>query len=776
MKRFLLALLVSFWTLLPAIGAAQTTTPNRGLAIPPGAIPGSWGADYNNNFIELDLSKIPRVTNATKPAKPEPNEVVVVTDALNNTTCTTGGGSSNNTCQWTGSTWVIIGGGGGGGGGGGFDAISSGTNSSAKMVVGSGASLATSGSGTIAATTATSVPVAGIVGVLTDAQIPNLNILSTGLTANRCVETDSSGNLSVTAGACGVGGGGGGSGTVTSVGFSAPTQFSVAGSPVTLSGTLALSWNVQTANQILSGPTTGAAAAPTFRTLVAADIPALSYQPVDAELTCLATTASAANKVPYYTGPGTCTTADYTALARSIDALTTLTNHGVLLGQGALAPVATGAGTAGQVLTSGGAAADPTFQSLSAASIAFTPTGTISSPTVAGAIAEVAIEAQPAAPGLTNFAGIACTGGIYATAVNTYGCRTPTSTNTAVLTITNADGIAGAPAYAITNPFIDGSSHFAIDAGSTDLYIACPASISSMATPAYIRGSYAILWPNTANTGPAQVNFCSLGARDIVKLVGGAGTALVTGDINVGQPLLMVYDAPNSRYQVLSTLGSVPTASAPGSTNQVPYNVGGVLTASTGLSFDPATNRLTVTGGVTAGDCTTNCTTQNETATGLNVANWAISGAVTYDIAGTTGTKTSGDATKFDAQGRIIRAGTANKLIQFMIGAENGAALVDADDQPSIFYNHYGQGITINDIWCETDAGTSTINLQRDDGSPANILTSNLVCSTTGVSSSTFSGTENQIASTNRIDFLMVTAATSGTPKRVSVSIRYTLD
>lgn len=40
----------------------------------------------------------------------------------------------------------------------------------------------------------------------------------------------------------------------------------------------------------------------------------------------------------------------------------TLTNHGVLLGQGTSAVAATGAGTAGHVLTSNGASADPTFQ------------------------------------------------------------------------------------------------------------------------------------------------------------------------------------------------------------------------------------------------------------------------------------------------------------------------------------------------------------------------------------------------------------------------------
>lgn len=66
-------------------------------------------------------------------------------------------------------------------------------------------------------------------------------------------------------------------GTVTSVGLSAPAQFSVGGSPVVGAGTLALSWVNQAANIVLAGPTGGGAAAPTFRSLVAADIPALSY-------------------------------------------------------------------------------------------------------------------------------------------------------------------------------------------------------------------------------------------------------------------------------------------------------------------------------------------------------------------------------------------------------------------------------------------------------------------------------------------------------------------
>ncbi len=64
-------------------------------------------------------------------------------------------------------------------------------------------------------------------------------------------------------------------GSVTSVGLTMPTHFSVTGSPVTTSGTLTASWNNQTANRILAGPASGSATSPTFRSLVAADIPNL---------------------------------------------------------------------------------------------------------------------------------------------------------------------------------------------------------------------------------------------------------------------------------------------------------------------------------------------------------------------------------------------------------------------------------------------------------------------------------------------------------------------
>lgn len=69
-----------------------------------------------------------------------------------------------------------------------------------------------------------------------------------------------------------------GSGTVTSVAASVPAEFSIAGSPVTTIGTLAITKANQAANLVWAGPASGAAAQPAFRALVAADIPA---QPFD---------------------------------------------------------------------------------------------------------------------------------------------------------------------------------------------------------------------------------------------------------------------------------------------------------------------------------------------------------------------------------------------------------------------------------------------------------------------------------------------------------------
>ena len=65
-----------------------------------------------------------------------------------------------------------------------------------------------------------------------------------------------------------------GGGSVTSVALTVPAEFSVSGSPVTAAGTLAISKVNQNANLVYAGPSSGSAAAPAFRAMVTADLPA----------------------------------------------------------------------------------------------------------------------------------------------------------------------------------------------------------------------------------------------------------------------------------------------------------------------------------------------------------------------------------------------------------------------------------------------------------------------------------------------------------------------
>ena len=64
-------------------------------------------------------------------------------------------------------------------------------------------------------------------------------------------------------------------GTVTSVGLALPAEFTISGSPVTTSGTLTGAWATQTGNYFFAAPN-GSPGVPSFRAIVAADIPTLN--------------------------------------------------------------------------------------------------------------------------------------------------------------------------------------------------------------------------------------------------------------------------------------------------------------------------------------------------------------------------------------------------------------------------------------------------------------------------------------------------------------------
>ena len=98
-----------------------------------------------------------------------------------------------------------------------------------------------------------------------------------GVIVGSGLSIDGSGVLSAT-------GGGGGGGTVTSVALTVPTGFSVTGSPVTGSGTLAVSLDSQAKNKVLASPASGSGV-PSFRVLASSDIPDLSGKYVTLDTT-----------------------------------------------------------------------------------------------------------------------------------------------------------------------------------------------------------------------------------------------------------------------------------------------------------------------------------------------------------------------------------------------------------------------------------------------------------------------------------------------------------
>lgn len=82
-----------------------------------------------------------------------------------------------------------------------------------------------------------------------------------------------------------------GGGTVTSVDVSVPSNLlAISGNPITTAGTLAFTLPTRAANLVFAGPASAGPSEPSFRALVAADIPDLSgtYQPLDTDLTTIA--------------------------------------------------------------------------------------------------------------------------------------------------------------------------------------------------------------------------------------------------------------------------------------------------------------------------------------------------------------------------------------------------------------------------------------------------------------------------------------------------------
>lgn len=122
------------------------------------------------------------------------------------------------------------------------------------------------GAGVLSSTPLLDIPRGGTGATSANAALNNLLPPQTG-NANFVLTTDGSNSSWLPAG----------NGTVTSVGLTLPSIFSVTGSPVTTSGTLAASLATQSVGSVWAGPATGPAAAPSFRALVFSDLPSIDH-------------------------------------------------------------------------------------------------------------------------------------------------------------------------------------------------------------------------------------------------------------------------------------------------------------------------------------------------------------------------------------------------------------------------------------------------------------------------------------------------------------------
>lgn len=149
-------------------------------------------------------------------------------------------------------------------------------------------------------------------------------------------------------------------GSVTSVALALPASvFSISGSPVTSTGTLTGSLITQTANLVWAGPTTGAAATPTFRALVNADITGggVALTKVD-DTNVTLTLGGAASTALVNAASITAGWTGQLSLARGGTAANlTASNGGIVYSTASAMAILSGTATAGQLLRSGSSAA-----------------------------------------------------------------------------------------------------------------------------------------------------------------------------------------------------------------------------------------------------------------------------------------------------------------------------------------------------------------------------------------------------------------------------------
>jgi hypothetical protein len=145
-----------------------------------------------------------------------------------------------------------------------------------------------------------------------------------------------------------------------------------------------------------------------------------------------------------------------------------------------------------------------------------------------------------------------------------------------------------------------------------------------------------------------------------------------------------------------------------------------------------------------------------------------IAGVGFGQIASTTGDDITYPVTRAQVEDEL-----RHRTFCFVIHKPSGT-IDAATDDITVGWRVLTYPITVTKLECGTDTGTVTANAQTDDGTPADIATADLVCSTSWVTNTTFTAGEDTVADGQSITLDIASVATS--PTELTFCVEYSID